>query len=106
LLTVKKNCSQKSNQICSEQEFAQKICSQQKFAHSIEKLLTMKNLAGSDGSTRWLNVSYQANRSTAGVHHSTVLVVTAGMCWAGPSCAWLALEHLSLADGRCHPYVT
>jgi hypothetical protein len=38
------------------------------FARSIEKLLTMKNLAGSDGSTRWLNVSHQANRSTAGVH--------------------------------------
>jgi hypothetical protein len=33
LLTVKKNCSQ--NQICSEQEFAQKNCSQQKFAHRI-----------------------------------------------------------------------
>jgi hypothetical protein len=55
------------------------------FACSIEKLLTMKNLAGSDGSTRWLNVSYQANRSTAGAHHSTVSVVTAGTCWAGPS---------------------
>ncbi len=55
------------------------------FARSIEKLLTMKNLAGSDGSTRWLNVSYQANRSTAGAHHSTVSVVTAGTCWAGPS---------------------
>jgi hypothetical protein len=26
------------------------------FARSIKKLLTMKNLAGSDGSTRWLNV--------------------------------------------------
>ena len=33
LLTVKKNCSQ--NQICSEQEFAQKICSQQNFAPRI-----------------------------------------------------------------------
>jgi hypothetical protein len=55
------------------------------FARSIEKLLTMKNLAGSDGSTRWLNVSHQANRSTAGAHHSTVSVVTAGTCWAGPS---------------------
>ena len=66
--------------------FAQKICSQQKFARSIEKLLTMKNLAGSDGSTRWLNVLHQANRSTAGAHHSTVSVVTAGTCWAGPSC--------------------
>jgi hypothetical protein len=55
------------------------------FARSIEKLLTMKNLAGSDGSTRWLNVSYQANRNTAGAHHSTVSVVTAGTCWAGPS---------------------
>ncbi len=59
------------------------------FARSIEKLLTMKNLAGSDGSTRWLNVSYQANRSTAGAHHSTVSVVTAGTCWAGPSRAVL-----------------
>ena len=46
----------------------------------------MKNLAGSDGWTRWLNVSHQANRSTAGAHHSTVSVVTAGTCWwAGPS---------------------
>jgi hypothetical protein len=39
LLTIKKNCSQKSNllraRICSEQEFAPKICSQQKFAHRI-----------------------------------------------------------------------
>jgi hypothetical protein len=60
------------------------------FACSIEKLLTMKNLAGSDGSTRLLNVSYQANRSTAGAHHSTVSVVTAGTCWAGPSCGILA----------------
>jgi hypothetical protein len=42
------------------------------FARSIEKLLTMKNLAGSDGSTRWLNVSHQANRRTAGARHSTV----------------------------------
>jgi hypothetical protein len=55
------------------------------FARSIEKLLTIKNLAGSDGSTRRLNVSHQANRSTAGAHHSTVSVVMAGMCWAGPS---------------------
>jgi hypothetical protein len=55
------------------------------FARSIEKLLTMKNLAGSDGSTRLLNVSHQANRSTAGAHHSTVFVVTAGTSWAGPS---------------------
>ena len=38
------------------------------FARSIEKLLTMKNLAGSDGSTRLLNVSHQADRSTAGAH--------------------------------------
>jgi hypothetical protein len=38
------------------------------FARSIEKLLTVKNLAGLDGSTRWLNVSHQANRSTAGAH--------------------------------------
>jgi hypothetical protein len=56
------------------------------FARSIEKLHRMKNLAGSDGSTRWLNVLHQANRSTAGAHHSTVSVVTAGTCWAGPSC--------------------
>ena len=56
------------------------------FARSIEKLHTMKNLAGSDGSTWWLNVLHQANRSTAGAHHSTVSVETAGMCWAGPSC--------------------
>jgi hypothetical protein len=55
------------------------------FARSIEKLLTIKNLAGSGGSTRWLNVSHQANRSTADAHHSTVSVVTAGTCWAGPS---------------------
>jgi hypothetical protein len=55
------------------------------FARSIEKLLTMKNLAGSDGSTRWLNVSHQANWSTAGAHHSTVSVITAGTCWTGPS---------------------
>ena len=45
----------------------------------------MKNLAGSDGSTLWLNVSHQANRSTAGAEHSTVSVVTTGKCWAGPS---------------------
>jgi hypothetical protein len=55
------------------------------FARSTEKLLMMKNLAASDGSTQWLNVSNQANRSTAGAHHSTVSVVTAGTCWAGPS---------------------
>jgi hypothetical protein len=55
------------------------------FARSIEKLLTMKNLAGLDGSTRWLHVSHQANQSTAGAHHSTVSFVTAGTCWAGPS---------------------
>jgi hypothetical protein len=84
LLTVKKNPSQKSKllraRICS------KICPQQKFARRIEKLLKMKNLAGSDGSTQWLNVSHHANRSTAGAHHSTFSVVTAGTCWAGPSC--------------------
>jgi hypothetical protein len=75
LLEAKKICSQlgktaHENQICSEQEFAPKICSQQKFAYRIcsqhRKVLTMKNLAGSDGSTRLLNVSHQANRSTAG----------------------------------------
>jgi hypothetical protein len=38
------------------------------FARSIEKLLTMENLAGWDGSTRLLNVLHQANRSTAGAH--------------------------------------
>ncbi len=55
------------------------------FARSIEKLLTTENLAGSDGATRLLNVLHQANRSTAGAHHSTVSVVTAGTSWAGPS---------------------
>jgi hypothetical protein len=40
LLKAKKICSQQrknahKNQICSEQEFAQKICSRQKFAHRI-----------------------------------------------------------------------
>ncbi len=94
LLKAKKICSQEGktahkNQICSEQEFAQKIAHSRnlltEFARSIEKLLTMKNLAGSDGSTRWLNVSHQANRSTAGAHHSMVSVVTARTCWAGPS---------------------
>jgi hypothetical protein len=82
LLTVKKNCSQKSTLLRA------RICSKNlltEFARSIEKLLTMKNLAGLDGSTRLLNVSHQANRSTAGAHHSTVSVVTAGTSWAGPS---------------------
>ena len=55
------------------------------FARSIEKLLTMKNLAGLDGSTQWLNVLHQANRSTVGAHHSTVSVVKTGTCRAGPS---------------------
>jgi hypothetical protein len=55
------------------------------FARNIEKLLMIKNLAGLDGSTRWLNVSHQANRSTADAHHSTVSVDAAGACWAGPS---------------------
>jgi hypothetical protein len=59
------------------------ICSE--FARSIEKLPTMKSLASSDGSTGRLNVSHQANRSTTGAHHTTVSVVTAGTCWAGPS---------------------
>ncbi len=77
--------SSDENQICSEQEFAHGRNLLTEFARSIEKLLTMKNLAGSDGSTRWLNVSHQANRSTAGAHRSTVSVVTAGTCWAGPS---------------------
>ena len=53
------------------------------FARSIEKVLTMKNLADLDGSTQWLNVLHQANRSTVGAHHSTVSFVTAGTCWAG-----------------------
>jgi hypothetical protein len=70
LLKAKKICSQLrrtayKNQIFSEQELAQKIAHSRnlltEFACSIEKLLTMKNLAGSDGSTRWLNVSHQAN---------------------------------------------
>ncbi len=84
------------NQICSEQEFVQSKNLLKNFAHSrnllkefarsIGKLLTMKNLAGSDGSTRWLNVSHQANRSTVGARHSTVSVETAGTSWAGPSC--------------------
>jgi hypothetical protein len=91
LLKSKKICSQKrkpahKNQICSEQEFAHSRNLLTEFARSIEKLLTMKNLAGLDGSTRRLNVSHQANRSTAGAHHSTVSVVTAGTCWVGPSC--------------------
>jgi hypothetical protein len=79
---------------------AKKICSQQRkmlraricwknllteFARTIEKLLTMKNLAGLDGSIQWLNVLHQANRSIAGAHHSTVSVVTTGTCWARPS---------------------
>jgi hypothetical protein len=55
------------------------------FARSIEKLLTMKNFAGVDGSTVRLNVSHQANQRTAGALHSTVSVVTAGTSWAGPS---------------------
>jgi hypothetical protein len=75
------------------------------FARSIEKLLTIKNLAGSDGSTRWLNVSHQANRSTAGAHHSTVSVVTAGTCWAGPSCT---MQHVHAYNTvvRHQPYRT
>jgi hypothetical protein len=47
-------------------KFAQSRNLLTEFACSIEKLLTMKNLAGSDGLTRWLNVSHHANRSTAG----------------------------------------
>jgi hypothetical protein len=94
LLTVQKNCSQyrktaHKNQICSEQEFAKKFAHSRnlltEFACSIEKLLTMKSLAGLDRSTRWLNVLHQANRSTAGAHHSTDSVKTAGTCWAGRS---------------------
>jgi hypothetical protein len=88
-LKAKNICSQwrktaHKNQICS---FAQTNCQQQKFAHricsQIRKTAHDENLAGSDGSTQWLNVLYQANRSTAGVHQSTVSVVTAGTCWAG-----------------------
>jgi hypothetical protein len=59
----------------------------------MEKLLTMKNLAGLDGSTQWLNVVYQANWSTADTHHSTVSVLTAGTCWAGPSRATQIIAH-------------
>ena len=79
---VKKNCSRKLNLLRA------RICSKKlltEFARSIEKLLTIKNLAGSDGSTRCRNVLHQANRSTAGAHHSTVSFVQAGTCWAGPS---------------------
>jgi hypothetical protein len=95
------NCSQRRKFAHSKEKLLTKITFAQsknllkKFAHSrnlltefarsIEKLLMMKNLAGSDGSTRWLNVSHQANRSTAGAHHSTVSVKTAGTCWVGPS---------------------
>jgi hypothetical protein len=78
LLTVKKNCSQKSNLL---KKIAHSRNLLTEFARSIEKLLTMKNLAGSDGSTRWLNVSHQANQRTAGAHHATVSVVTAGTSW-------------------------
>ena len=89
LLTLKKNCSRKSNllraRICSK-KFAHRRNLLTEFARSIEKLLTMKNLAVSDGSTRLLNVLHQANQSTAGAHNSTVSVVTAGTSWAGPSC--------------------
>jgi hypothetical protein len=89
---AKKICTQywktaHKNQICSEQEFAHSRNLLTEFARSIEKLLTMKNLADSDGSTRLLSVSHQANQSTAGAHHSTVSVVTAGTCWARPSCS-------------------
>ncbi len=77
------------------------------FARSIEKLLTMKNLSGSDGSTRWLNVSYQANRSTACAHHSTVSVVTAGTCWGGPSSFQEGpATHLRLVSIACRSYET
>ena len=70
------------------------ICSE--FARSIEKLPTMKSLASSDGSTGRLNVSHQANRSTTGAHHTTVSVVTAGTCWAGPSCIQGQRTHVLL----------
>jgi hypothetical protein len=39
------------NQICSKEEFAQSRNLLTEFAHSIEKLLTIKNIAGLDGST-------------------------------------------------------
>jgi hypothetical protein len=86
-LTVKKNCSQKSNllraRICSKIAHSRNMRTD--LACSIEKLLTMKNLAGLDGSTQWLNVLQKANQRTAGARHSTVSLVTAGTCWAGPS---------------------
>ncbi len=94
LLEAKKICSQKEK-LLTKIKFAPSKNLLEKFAHSrnlltefarsIEKLLTMKNLAGSDGSSRWLDVLHQANRSRAGAHHSTVSVVTAGTCWAVPS---------------------
>ena len=76
LLTVKRNCSWKSNLLRA------KICSKF-FAHS-RNLLT-EFARSIDGSTWWLNVSHHSNRSTAGAHHSMVSVVMAGTCWAGPS---------------------
>jgi hypothetical protein len=92
LPTVKKTAHK--NQICSEQEFAKKIAHSRnlltEFACSIEKLLTMKILAGSDGSKRWQNILHQANQSTAGAHHSTVSVETAGASFVGPSEGHLA----------------
>ena len=80
LLTVKKNCSRKSNLLRA------RICSCKnlltEFACSIEKLLMMKNLAGSDGSTQRLNFLHPVKLSTAGAHDSTVSVLTAGMCFS------------------------
>jgi hypothetical protein len=50
------------------------------FARSIEKLLTMKNLAGLDGSTPWLNVSHQANQSTGMLKTKSIVMITTILC--------------------------
>jgi hypothetical protein len=61
-LNAKKFCSQQSKKLLTKIKFALSKNLLKRFAHSrslltefacsIEKLLTMKNLAGSDGSTR------------------------------------------------------
>ena len=93
LLKAKKICSQKrktahKNQICSGQEFAQKKCSQQKFAHRICSQHRKTAHNEKPCWLGWINTmarDIQANWSTAGAQHSTVSVVKAGTCWAGPS---------------------
>ena len=88
--SIYKNCSRQrkfahsKEKLLTKIKFAQsknllqKICSSKnlltEFARSIEKLLMMKNLAGSDGSAQWLNFSHPVNLSTAGAHYSTVAV--------------------------------